>query len=226
MSAVLYYVNGDECDAATFLNATEHLEYKHAQHHYREHGELHNFADGSTVEFENVVETNHCGFKRDVRVWSFTTNKKGKKDIMKLTKSQRIEELGAIGEHLVRVLCSQSVISQNKYDSEKDLICDDKHVEVKTQIRHFKENCFTIHPNHLKKCTQVDYLIFVEYPARGKGNVINIWNCKDQFDIREISRESGSRCFAYDCDKLENIAKIDSEMLANKMRALSTSTFS
>jgi hypothetical protein len=76
MSNVLYYVNGDECDAATFRNATEHLEYKHAQHHYRERGELHNFADGSTVELENKTETNQHGHKRDVRVWSFNTKEK------------------------------------------------------------------------------------------------------------------------------------------------------
>ena len=77
MSVARYYINGDECDAATFRNATEHLEYKHAQHHYRERGELHNFANGSKIELENKTETNQHGHKRDVRAWSFTTKNKG-----------------------------------------------------------------------------------------------------------------------------------------------------
>ena len=74
---VKYYINGDECDAAAFRDATGLLDYNAAQFHYRAHGELYNFDDGCSIELENVVETNHCGFKRDVRVWSFATNKKG-----------------------------------------------------------------------------------------------------------------------------------------------------
>ncbi len=71
-----YYTNDEECDAAAFRDATEHLDYNSAQHHYRERGELYNFADGSTIELENKIETNQHGHKRDVRVWSFTTKEK------------------------------------------------------------------------------------------------------------------------------------------------------
>lgn len=75
MSHVIYKINGKECDAATFRDATEHLDYNAAQHHYRQRGEFYNFADGSSVELENIVETNQHGHKRDARVWSFTTKK-------------------------------------------------------------------------------------------------------------------------------------------------------
>jgi hypothetical protein len=77
MSHVIYKINDDECGAAAFRDTTEHLDYNSAQHHYRTNGELYNFDDGSTIELENKTETNHCGFKRDVRVWSFTNKKKG-----------------------------------------------------------------------------------------------------------------------------------------------------
>ena len=75
MSFPRYYVNDAECDAATFRDATNHLEYKHAQHCYRQRGELYNFADDSTIELENKTETNQHGHKRDVRAWSFNTKK-------------------------------------------------------------------------------------------------------------------------------------------------------
>ena len=75
MSAVKYYINHLEADAAEFRAATDFLDYKSAQHCYREKGELYNFADGSTVELENKTETNEYGLRRDVRAWSFTTKK-------------------------------------------------------------------------------------------------------------------------------------------------------
>jgi hypothetical protein len=90
-----------------------------------------------------------------------------------MTKDEMMNELGLAGEKVIINLLSEEGCkvksSINKYDSEKDLLADDKKVEVKTQVPFIMQNAFTFKPNQLRKCRSVDILYFVSVPA-GRHN--------------------------------------------------------
>jgi hypothetical protein len=83
----------------------------------------------------------------------------------------RKELIGEIGENIVKDILG-GTLSQDKYDSEKDLILNDGTlVEIKTQPRWQKYQCFTLdgyNEINLIKCLTVDRLIFVEPTLSGK----------------------------------------------------------
>ena len=82
----------------------------------------------------------------------------------------KISELGLVGEKIVVNMLNKLhpelriVFSTNKYDSEKDMLVDDKKVEVKTQSPFIMKNAFTFRPNQLHKCQSVDVLYIVSVP--------------------------------------------------------------
>lgn len=96
--------------------------------------------------------------------------------------NKRIEEIGAAGEELTALVFKNMghnvVLSENKYDQDKDMIIDDKETEVKTQTVFrlfssddiFRKPAFTIdiatdygkiYHNQFEKCKKVERLIFV-----------------------------------------------------------------
>jgi hypothetical protein len=83
--------------------------------------------------------------------------------------TERMNELGLMGEKVVINYLSSvgSIVEQSidKYDSEKDLVCDGLKIEVKTQVPFIKEGALTFKPNQLRKCQGVDKLFFVTVPA-------------------------------------------------------------
>jgi hypothetical protein len=83
------------------------------------------------------------------------------------------EKLGIIGENLY-ILYFGGVLSDDKFDSEKDIIEEDgTKVEIKTQPRWKKENCFTLNfykKVNYNKCLNVDKLIFIEPTKSGYIN--------------------------------------------------------
>lgn len=85
-----------------------------------------------------------------------------------MTKDEMMNELGLAGEKIIINMLSESghkvKTSINKYDSEKDLLVEDKKVEVKTQVPFVMQDAFTFKPNQLKKCRSVDILYFVCVP--------------------------------------------------------------
>ena len=91
-----------------------------------------------------------------------------------------LERIGQIGEQIVQNVYGGS-LSENKYDSIKDLVLDDgTYVEVKTQPRWQIENCFTLDyykKVNFNKCLKVDKLIFVE-PT--KSGYINIYEAPEK----------------------------------------------
>lgn len=124
-----------------------------------------------------------------------------------------MKKLGKTGERLVAEFFKQigSVVemSEDDYDSEKDMIVDGLNVEVKTQsiYRSFPHNgdkipaftvdihqeCDKIKINQLSKCLNVDRLIFIarsssfnkkvviyEAPSLGKRHFHIIQNSKDK----------------------------------------------
>jgi hypothetical protein len=85
-----------------------------------------------------------------------------------MTRDEMMNELGLAGEKIIINMLSEAgykvKTSINKYDSEKDLLVEDKKVEVKTQVPFVIQNAFTFKPNQLRKCRSVDVLYFVCVP--------------------------------------------------------------
>ena len=87
-------------------------------------------------------------------------------------RSEAIEEIGRLGELLVRdyfiSLGHKVVMSEDKYDTVKDMTVDGVNVEVKTEMPLYIKDAFTIsskNKNQLPKCLSVDRLVFVVVPA-------------------------------------------------------------
>ncbi|MAG27928.1 hypothetical protein CMI47_20570 [Candidatus Pacearchaeota archaeon] len=77
-------------------------------------------------------------------------------------------KIGDIGEALVAKVMGCTV-SDNPYDTTKDMVQNitGLTVEVKTQLRFWMKDSFTIHISQLPKCTNVDKLVFVDYGLSG-----------------------------------------------------------
>lgn len=80
--------------------------------------------------------------------------------------AQSLGELGEkfVGEHYT-TLNHQVILSDNKFDSEKDMTIDGFKVEVKTQVPFIMKDAFTIKLNQLKKCYRADVVYFVSVPT-------------------------------------------------------------
>lgn len=78
--------------------------------------------------------------------------------------------IGDAGEKVVlsllKTLNRPVIMSDNFYDAEKDMSCDGKKIEIKTEQPYVKKNAFTFHKNQLEKCTSVDELYVVSIPPR------------------------------------------------------------
>jgi hypothetical protein len=87
-------------------------------------------------------------------------------------------KIGDIGETLVAKVMG-CILSTNEYDSVKDMvqIITGDTVEVKTQLRFWMKEAFTMRVNQLPKCTSVDRLIFVDYGLSGH---CRIYECTDR----------------------------------------------
>lgn len=132
-------------------------------------------------------------------------------------------EMGKIGECLVRSICrGGAALSKSPFDYEKDIISNGRTLEIKTQIRYYKLDAFTIRMDQLKKCQNADFLVFVEYNM--DNNKIRLWHCEDAKNGYETFTSKGAR-FAYDVSDLTLISILDWPMLAQKMRDISTSNY-
>jgi hypothetical protein len=65
--------------------------------------------------------------------------------------------------------------SLNLFDFEKDMTIDGETCEVKTQMPWIKENAFSIREQQVKKCMNVDRLIFVETPSKFNDHRVHIY---------------------------------------------------
>ena len=123
--------------------------------------------------------------------------------------------LGNAGEKVVEEYFRDKghVVSSSTsiYDSIKDLMVDDKYtVEVKTQQLFHVENAFSIKPDQLLKCLNVDYLIFVETPSFQNGNTISIWGyTKDKRQYTERLTKDGRKMYLFSRANGTLLRKID-----------------
>ena len=103
----------------------------------------------------------------------------GEEYIMNMTKEQKMVELGAIGEEMVadlfRLRGHKVVLSENKYDSEKDMMIDGQTCEVKTQMPYFLRKLFSVKPDQHFKCINADKLIWVEAPSKHNDYRVDIY---------------------------------------------------
>lgn len=134
------------------------------------------------------------------------------------------KELGDIGEKIVSEFL-EAVLSENYYDSTKDMTDKNgKKVEVKTQNRHPYKNCFSIKADGLtnvKKCLNVDRLIFVEYD---KSDMIKLWECKNnKSSVFSYTTNSGKKMYGWPIKEMTLLHTISDKNLTQKMRKLSNS---
>lgn len=113
-----------------------------------------------------------------------------------LNNSERRMKTGDLGEKLVaRYYRSNGILveeSLNLNDSKKDMLVDNKTCEVKTQQAWHKENSFSIRVNQLKKCTDVDILIFVETPSKYNQNTVRLYEMpKDKRKVKTLTTSDG-----------------------------------
>jgi hypothetical protein len=117
---------------------------------------------------------------------------------VELTREQKIEILGKIGEKYVGNYLAKNrkvEFSLDNFDSEKDLLADGKTVEVKVGTPFITEGAIAFKKSQLTKCRSVDEFYFVTIPApkydyRWSGWLFRIENnfkCK----VRNITRSNG-----------------------------------
>jgi hypothetical protein len=112
--------------------------------------------------------------------------------------------------------------STDKYDSVKDHTDEDgTQVEIKTQSRH-PYGCFTVntaYKNQLKKCLEVDKLIFIEYSL---SDTIIVYECVDRTYHTTITSK-GLRMACWPIEDMVIITKCKNKKLAALMRNFSSS---
>jgi len=115
----------------------------------------------------------------------------------------KMSMLGNAGEKIVEEYFREKghavASSTSIYDSIKDLTVNDKYtIEVKTQQLFHTANAFTIKPDQLLKCLNVDILIFVETPSFENGNTISIWGYpKNKRQYTERITKDGRKMYLF-----------------------------
>ena len=142
------------------------------------------------------------------------------------------ELLGAVGEGIVaRYFNSKGSVvslSEDKYDSEKDMIIDGKTVEVKTLLPIYKYNAFCLPKQQAKKCESVDRLIFIEVPDIPSNEVVLLESIKDpetnrRHDFR--GHFNNEYCLFFRLTNLVEIGRIQDRNASNSMWKLSPSKY-
>lgn len=96
-----------------------------------------------------------------------------------LSENDKKTKTGDLGEKIVaryyRNLGHNVEESLNLFDRTKDMMIDEETCEVKTQIPWIMEKAFTVKPNQIKKCLNVEHLIFVETPSKFNNYVVQLY---------------------------------------------------
>jgi hypothetical protein len=113
-----------------------------------------------------------------------------------LNDSERKTKTGELGEKLVaryyRSLGLPVEESLDLFDSKKDMLVDNKTCEVKAQQAWHKENSFSVRSNQLRKCTDIDILIFVETPSKYNQNTVRLYEMpKDKRKVKTLTTSDG-----------------------------------
>jgi hypothetical protein len=149
-----------------------------------------------------------------------------------MTPSQRKEMLGAVGEGLVRRFFESQglkvTMSEDKYDSEKDMVVDGKTVEVKTMLPIYKFKAFCLPVQQSRKCESVDRLIFIEVPDTPQEDIVFLESMIDpevgrRYDWRDYF--NNEYCQFYRLTNLVEIGRIKDKSASTSMWNLSPSAY-
>lgn len=149
-----------------------------------------------------------------------------------MNRQQRVEMLGAVGEGIVRRFFqsqgAQVVMSEDKFDSEKDMVVDGKTVEVKTLLPVYKFRSFCLPVQQSRKCESVDRLIFIEVPDLPEDDVVILESVVDtetnrRYDFREHFNKE--YCQFYRLTNLVEIGRIKDRNASTSMWNLSPSEY-
>lgn len=137
--------------------------------------------------------------------------------------TQMNEALGKTGEHIVKKVFIEEghtvVMSDDPYDSIKDMTIDGQTVEVKTQMRYVIRNAFTIEKKQLKKCMNVDILLFVNVPI---DNIIEIYQYMKKETLFE-ERVDRRQMICFPIEDLSCVYKGKRKDMAEELRKYCTS---
>lgn len=150
--------------------------------------------------------------------------KNSKRRVLTSQGAVNIKTIGDIGENLVMNILSQDgnlvVLSENYFDSVKDMTHNGLTVEVKTLVPIKKYDAFCLPRSQWKKCDSVDRLIFVEI----SGGPIRVFeSLKPRKSFSEYF--NFDYCRFYTIEDLKLIATIDDDDLVEKMLELSPSKY-
>jgi hypothetical protein len=122
----------------------------------------------------------------------------------------KVEQLGAYGEQLiVNYLTRQGrpcKLSENKYDSVRDIICEGKNVEVKTKVPYILKWCFSLEADQERKCRNADELYFVIAPHHQRsfewdGYIVKVNPKKFEIFERYIAKRDGAEMLLISIDQ-------------------------
>jgi hypothetical protein len=137
--------------------------------------------------------------------------------------------LGRMGEICVGNWASSEgktvIHSIDPYDIHKDLMINYLTVEVKTQIPYINERAFSIRPNQLRKCREVNELYFVALPSSnerfaydGQGWIYKV--DPKTFKHRETVTRGGTKMILIDMNQeaVMKVKQIDEHDLHQMMK--------
>jgi hypothetical protein len=141
-------------------------------------------------------------------------------------------QLGSYGESLVEhyfaIKGCQVKRSEDWFDDEKDMTIDGQTVEVKTLFPIIMYNSFCIPWKQVRKCEEVDRLIFVKIPYEENGPVHIYEALRDEetgrrYDFRE--KFNSETCAFFRLTFLKEIDIIHSSEISKTLFDLSLSTY-
>lgn len=144
---------------------------------------------------------------------------------MKKTRAAAIKEIGDIGERLVQSSLQRYhknvVLSENKFDSVKDMMADGETVEVKTLVRIKIYNAFCIGSSQIDKCMKVDRLFFVHISRGDSVDIYEALNPRRTFSDW-FNRDN---CHFFRLTDLNLYDRVQDKDAAARLRALTPSNY-
>jgi len=145
-----------------------------------------------------------------------------------LTEKELMNKTGELGERIVAKyftdLGHKVEQSLNLLDHKKDMTIDGKTCEVKTQQPWQIENAFTVRSNQIRKCREVDHLIFIETPSKSNGYKVDIYSFpKEDRTVRTKITRDNRQMFLYDKGKGTLLTSIDDPDIVDQFKRYSLS---
>lgn len=117
--------------------------------------------------------------------------------------------------------------SLDLYDRKKDMTIDSETCEIKTQQLWYKENSFTVKENQIKKCSEVDKLIFVETPSKFNNFKVSIYEYPKNKRQTKVKLTSDNRkMHLYNKDNGILLTTITDDVIINQFKRYSVSSWS